>query len=297
MKENIPVQHRTVPSILHYILSLLTKKQACPRPAIRIQNIAFPPHHLDKPGDQPKCKGFALVVLTSDQDRDFLLDRWPWDRSRSQSDCGEDGHASEVEEAVKFGFRTLSKAKWDEFREEYLAYRQQLLDEINTYEDAEAPVSVLPDPNLAPSSSSQDIKLDSDGRARPQDDIRSPSPPPIIHPASPYPPNCLVFARNLHSETNKTTLRKLFSTALTPSRDGLDYVDYNKGMDSVRSFWCVYSPKYLIFPSVICVLRHRNMHRFLSATLETTNIHSLRVWTILERLPMPSWGQSRRNWW
>ena len=295
LKENIPVQHRTVPSILNYILSLLPEKQACPTPAIRIQNVAFPPHHLDKPGDQPKCRGFALVVLASDQDKDFLLERWPWDRSRSQSDCEEDGHVPEVEEAVKFGFRTLSKARWSELKEEYLAYRQQLLDEINTHEDAEVSISVLLDPSLAPSSSSQDVKLDSGGRAH-QEDMRSPSPPPIIHPSSPYPPNCLVFARNLHPETNKTTLRKLFSTALTPSMDGLDYVDYNKGMDSVRFFFGVFIRRNIYLSpwdsSVICVLRHQNMHRFLSATLETIDAHSLEVWTILERLPIPSWGQS-----
>ena len=162
LKENIPVQHRTVPSVLHYILSILPEKQTSPIPPIRVQNIAFPPHHLDKPGDHPKCKGFALVVLASDQDKDFLLDRWPWDRSRSQSDYGKDGHIPEVKEAIKFGFRTLSKARWSEFKEEYLAYRQQLLDEINMHEDAEASASVLPDPNLAPSSSSQDVRLDLD---------------------------------------------------------------------------------------------------------------------------------------
>jgi len=55
--------------------------------------------------------------------------------------------------------------------------------------------------------------------------------------ASPYPLNCLVFVRNIHPETNKTTLRKLFSTAFgvassNNQAEGLDYVDFTKGMDS-----------------------------------------------------------------
>ncbi|KAG1801952.1 uncharacterized protein BJ212DRAFT_1304942, partial [Suillus subaureus] len=44
-----------------------------------------------------------------------------------------------------------------------------------------------------------------------------------------------VFARNLHLETNKTTLRALFATAFGSSPvnpAGIDYVDFNKGMDS-----------------------------------------------------------------
>ncbi|KAI0758042.1 hypothetical protein C8Q74DRAFT_1302771 [Fomes fomentarius] len=33
-------------------------------------------------------------------------------------------------EAVKCGFHVLSKARWDELKEEYVVYRQRLLDEI-----------------------------------------------------------------------------------------------------------------------------------------------------------------------
>ena len=63
-----------------------------------------------------------------------------------------------------------------------------------------------------------------------------------IHFNSTYPPGCLVFLRNVHPETNKTTLRGLFLHARRPigievgkkdDDDGLDYLDYTKGMDSV----------------------------------------------------------------
>ena len=53
-----------------------------------------------------------------------------------------------------------------------------------------------------------------------------------------YPPDCLVFVRNLHPDTNKTTLKVLFSQAF-PSGDRekglIDYVDFTKGLDTVRS--------------------------------------------------------------
>ena len=50
-----------------------------------------------------------------------------------------------------------------------------------------------------------------------------------------------MFVRNVHPETNKTTLRSLFLHARGPTGievgkkddDGLDYLDYTKGMDCV----------------------------------------------------------------
>ena len=60
--------------------------------------------------------------------------------------------------------------------------------------------------------------------------------------SAPFPPGCLVFVRNVHPETNKTTLKTLFSAhafgrdssaASSSSAVAIDYVDYNKGMTSV----------------------------------------------------------------
>ena len=58
-----------------------------------------------------------------------------------------------------------------------------------------------------------------------------------------YPQGCLVFVRNVHPETNKTTLRALFSQAFYDSEsseisgDVVDYVDFNKGSETVRVFY------------------------------------------------------------
>jgi hypothetical protein len=54
---------------------------------------------------------------------------------------------------------------------------------------------------------------------------------------APFPPGCLLFVRNVHPQTNRTTVRALLSQALVRkgmSADNVDYVDYTKGMDTVR---------------------------------------------------------------
>ena len=74
--------------------------------------------------------------------------------------------------------------------------------------------------------------------------------------------------RNIHLDTNKTTLKSLFPQAF---QDGgsLDYVDFNRGMDTVRvrlhitylfftmqdTETCLFS----LYASVIFVSRHRTM--------------------------------------
>ena len=53
-------------------------------------------------------------------------------------------------------------------------------------------------------------------------------------PAALFPPGCLVFVRNVHPGTNKTTLRALLAAHAPAAAPALDYVDYTKGMVSVR---------------------------------------------------------------
>ena len=183
-----------------------------------VQNIWLPPHAHDKPGDLPKCKGFALITLSSPEQAEELTRRWPWNARRT--DLHDIPDTPETQEAIKFGFRTMARVRWDELREEYLAYRRTLLDalayaeqehednvEVSTIasEEPTAPLSVIPH--------------------LPTTDL-----------SSPYPQGCLVFVRNIHPETNKTTLRSLFSQAFANSDisdAGVDYVDFSKGMDTV----------------------------------------------------------------
>ncbi|KAI0920790.1 hypothetical protein AcW1_005034 [Taiwanofungus camphoratus] len=223
--ENIPPQHRTISKIYRFTCSLL---EGSPSSSRLIQNIWLPPHHLDKPGDQPKCKGFVLVTFAETVNVETLLTQWPWYPRRANTVNVD--HLREAHEAVKFGFRTLSKARWDQLKEEYLVYRQRLLDQITRAETAE---EIETAEDLGTQSIMQSSSA-TNGFIQVQ-----PALPDAVDLSSLYPPSCLVLVRNVHPETNKTTLRTLFSQAFQTfpqeqrvNEDALDYVDFNKGIDS-----------------------------------------------------------------
>ena len=154
----------------------------------------------------------------------MFLKKWPWKPSLQSpkiNDLKLAEDSLEEKEASKFGFRTLPKVRWDELNQEYLAYSQRLIEEL-------ADVHEPPDIGT---------NFDVRGTAGVFPEDSDPPPPRnVTTMSSSYPFGCLVFARNLHPETNKTTLRALFTTALKSSPldpGGLDYIDFNKGMDSV----------------------------------------------------------------
>jgi hypothetical protein len=231
-QENIPAQFRTISGIARFALALLSEKPIADPQQTRIQAISLPAHHQDKPGDQPTCKGFAIIVLASKDDAENLQTEWPWSRTAlKESKIDTASRSAEFQEAAKFGFRTLSKVRWEELREEYLAFRSRLVEEINASEDAGPMVAVPSVPQLAPQQD-QYAPLSKDPPIEPNYST--------VNLASPYPTNSLIFVRNIHPETNKTTLHKFFATAYQESldsgeiqNDGLDYIDFSKGMDSV----------------------------------------------------------------
>jgi len=190
---------------------------------------------------------------------DFVLRGWPWEPVPESENQNKEASA-EICEAAKFGFRVLSKSRWDQLKEEYIAYRGKLLEEIIEAQDAEVTVPVpLKDTHKSVHGPS----------SRSSTDALSKASDPTIDLSSPYPLNCLVFVRNIHPETNKTTLRTLFSTSFKKpitnnelQGDGLDYVDFNKGMDSVRRSHLRPSIVLLISSSVICDSPHPAMHKF-----------------------------------
>ena len=221
MQENIPPQYRTLAGIIKVIIGLLPQSENVPEQH-RIQRIVLPPHYRDKPTDHPKCKGFALITLRDLQDVKSLLDDWPWEPCSVRIKRAENSSLDVdiANEATKFGVRAISKKRWEELKDEYLAYQRRLLDELIAHNE---------ESNILP----QERNIE-------DDEFYSSAPAPTAPPSEslvkttldfPYPIDCLVFVRNVHPETNKTTLRKLFTTAF--DGDGLDYVDFNKGMDSV----------------------------------------------------------------
>jgi hypothetical protein len=157
--------------------------------------------------------------------------------------------------ATKFGLRILTKARWEELRAEYLLYRQELVDEINMFQD-DGEGSVGKKGYVGEIHDQEEFE---DPRRTNQIQVQKRAHIPSrstrssatmtndsvdiagIQSNSTYPPGCLVFVRNVHPETNKTTLRNLFlhaigSTGVEVGKkddDGLDYLDYTKGMDCV----------------------------------------------------------------
>ena len=265
MQENIPIQYRSIPGISRFTQLLLAHSVASegmsdhPTPT-RVQHVSLPPHHQDKAGDQPVCKGFALVTLQTQDDVEKLTQAWNWDRDEVNDETGEETEIAK--EALKFGFRTLPKARWDELKAEYLLYRTQLVDEINKFQDDSdaalgqivggTSLSMLSDgEETRPLNLARKMKRQSEKVAEVVNEAEEANTlnyehqtrdygNPVIDQWSPYPYGCLLFAKNVHPETNKTTLRALFSQAfkaascLDNTGDALDYVDFNKGMDTVR---------------------------------------------------------------
>ncbi|CDO77216.1 hypothetical protein BN946_scf184747.g29 [Trametes cinnabarina] len=256
--ECIPLAHRLVPGIYHfatYLLGMTTSEQSL---TTRIQAVSLPSHHLDRPGDVPKPKGFAFVTFADENDAARLAADWPWlprhapSPSHSDSSTHGDG-ALLAHDASKFGFRVLRKARWDELKEEYLSYRQRLLDQAAAKPSQSTSAQHAPAHRLSASADQRHFSLDGAQHtdAKPRSRGADPSPPGLSAEdgsrnalaqspfgyASPFPPGCLVYVRNVHPETNKTTLRPLFGThgfgaSAAATSSALDYVDYSKGMNS-----------------------------------------------------------------
>ena len=210
-QENIPHPFRSIVGICNLLHALLN---ACNV----VQHILFPPHHQDPPDAVPKCKGFALVTLSEPAVVSHLLSRFPYDSESAPVPTNNDVSSDEESEARKAGFRTLSKERWETLQAEYAEYRESLLRRVA----ADASTATNPVPNKSKSVHDP-----------PDEPERAPTlaaKPP--QPQS-YPPGCVLFARHVPSDTNKTALRAHFS-ALIADAGALDYVDYTKGLDSVR---------------------------------------------------------------
>lgn len=235
-QERIPTQYRSIPGVLRLIANLLPGVSTI-HPMTRIQRVALPTHHQDKPGDIPIFKDFCLVTLASVEDAEFLTNQWQWNRNTAGgTDEGEvKGELEVAKEATRFGFRALKKADWERLKEEYLSYRARLIQEINEYEDGQAETQTVRKREREDEAVGAQIQQHSGN-----DTIQFPPKPIPLSPNAPYPYGCLVFVRNIHPETNKTTLRALFSSLFqrealgegTLKKDGLDYIDFNKGVDS-----------------------------------------------------------------
>lgn len=223
----MPPQYRTVGGIARFAESLLSETDADAGPSFLVQRVTLPPHYLDNPGDVPKCKGYALVTFSTQSDLEAVLAAWPWKRSSVP-----DNASPIVKEAHKCGLRAISKARWDALNEEYLAYKQSLVEEVARTETEMRRLEQGPSDRHHHRE-----ELTALPQPHTQTQMQTAS-------SSPYPFDCLVFVRNVHPDTNKTMLKSLFAQAFQDQDGvgphghaptaGLDYVDFNKGMDTVR---------------------------------------------------------------
>ncbi|KJA29702.1 hypothetical protein HYPSUDRAFT_125971 [Hypholoma sublateritium FD-334 SS-4] len=268
--ENIPVQYRSLPGTLKLVKTLLAYAPSPSSLRPRIQNIIFPRHHRDQSTSLPVCKGFALVTLTFLQDVNYILRKCPWETLQAKADSKATENRSQVfEDVTRFGFRSTSKERWDALKADYLLYRQRLIEEINEAQGKEQvsrrqlETTSLPVPESSvhvSSSHDRNEKHSVKGKGK---DVHIPAhaaavEAPKIHANSLYPPGCLVFVRHLHPDTNKTTLRALFAHAWSRDAgasssgkptDGIDYLDFMKGMDSchIRLSTPVHAQKFVAY--------------------------------------------------
>lgn len=195
-----------------------------------VQSILFPPHHQDSPDAIPKCKGFALVTFSGLSDASHLATHFPYHNRENDisADRDDDDPSAEEREVRKAGFRTLTMEHWETLQAEYVEYRDALLGRIAASSSASASCSTAPTALI--STTPGDNFTDASAEAR----LRHASE------ALPnFPPGCVIFARHVPQDTNKTALRALFSALLADSSTtALDYVDYTKGLDAVRLPLC-----------------------------------------------------------
>jgi hypothetical protein len=215
-----------------------------------VQNILFPPHRQDSPDALPKCKGFALVTLSEPSSVSHLLTHFPYHNRASNcsaDDDGDDDPSEEEREARKAGFRTLSKERWETMQAEYIEYRDALLSRIAASSSPSASCSVA-QPASTPAAPA-DKYTDTSCQAHLQHASGA---------SQNFPPGCVIFVRHVPQDTNKTALRALFSALLVDSTTtALDYVDYTKGLDTVR----------LPFPCSLCPCLIRLISRTVLSTV------------------------------
>jgi len=229
--ENVPLPFRSTVGISKLLSKLLPQDNSSSSLGnnLLIQSIVFPPHHQDSPDAVPKCKGFALVTFSEPSATSHLLAYFPFHKRNASAD---DGNAqSEELEARKAGFRTLSKVRWDALQSEYAEYRETLL-RLIAESSSSAPASAAPLSTKPPSTAPADKARHTSTNQLPCEEIvntRATESPPR------YPPGCVIFARHVPQDTNKTALRARFSSLLGGADDdttALDYVDYTKGLDN-----------------------------------------------------------------
>ncbi|KAF9534609.1 hypothetical protein CPB83DRAFT_888588 [Crepidotus variabilis] len=277
--ENIPSEYRKLPEIAKLLILLLPPLMSAQNEVTRVQHVHLPSHHQDEPEDIPYCKGFALVTFSFQEDVEYFLRRWPWEkvqapakapealnrnrRSRSSSQEESESDAEKKEEreprrgrsgrpeaelARSRGLRVCTKTRWEELRQEYLAYGQRLVEELAQEQDAKTNVESKDGAQVVPAAESlNDMLYDTKAALFVKEEGKSVKTKPTETTRGKkrnheeietqdisgrgYPLGCMVLVRNLHFATNKTALRSIFKRPWKDDTTTVTYVDYAKCME------------------------------------------------------------------
>ncbi|KAG9083059.1 hypothetical protein FS749_006328 [Ceratobasidium sp. UAMH 11750] len=231
--ERVPPTIRSVWALYHYITTLAhTSHPNEQHPESQVvQDVFVPaaePAIVERPLDTTqRFRGQAFVVFSTLELAQAFSKRWTWDlptRSNGALDLGKQtagnwNTGDAVTAAMASGFRSITKARWDKLKSEYLDHQTRVLRQ---------------NPKSKRRPPTHDEQSTSSLAQAPVPSTTHPKPSRATHPP-PFPPGILVFVRRLHPETNKTTLKTLFGHAFPDGLgDNIEYLDFQKGVDSAH---------------------------------------------------------------
>ncbi|KAF8602637.1 hypothetical protein BDV93DRAFT_545262 [Ceratobasidium sp. AG-I] len=249
--ERIPTTVRSIWALYHYATVLGRAAVSEPdAPSQIVQDVFVPtaePSVVGPPSSGvQRFRGQAFVVFSSPELARSFSERWVWSpppvSERKHEEKSGDAKGAEswttkaaVEAAMISGLRSLARARWDELKSEYLEHQARVLRQGPKRQHnnhAPTPSTSTTTPN-EPSSQTNTVQAPST-----QNVTQAPVPirPQQYAPAPTFPPGILAFARRLHPETNKTTLKTLFGRAFEGEggAEAIEYLDFQKGVDSAH---------------------------------------------------------------
>ncbi|CUA67836.1 hypothetical protein RSOLAG22IIIB_03266 [Rhizoctonia solani] len=220
--ERVPPSVRSIWALYHFISALVSPDQE--QQVVLDVLIPTAEPSLVTPAHSARFRGQAFVVFATEELANTFCKRWGWNASRDTSVTkhpelkpSERWNKDLAEEvAGTCGFRSLSKPQWDKLKAEYLEHQACVLKQAPRRPKIDKPTPADA-PNIpAPAPAPQPNQISTPRSA--------PRPPP-------FPPGILVFIKRLNPETNKTTLKTLFSRG---APNGVEYIDFQKGIDSAH---------------------------------------------------------------
>ncbi|KAF8681412.1 hypothetical protein RHS04_02935 [Rhizoctonia solani] len=223
--ERVPQSIRSVWSLYHFISAFFSSEES---ECQVVHDILIPTAEPSLINPQPgRFRGQAFVVFATYELAQTFCKRWVWNAPHGTGSDKQpefksgnqwNKEAAEVT-AESSGFRSLSKPQWDKLKAEYLEHQARIL--------KQGPRRPKTDKRCNDSTSDTAVPIPTPARPPRQ----APAPRQVESRPPPFPPGILVFVKRIHPETNKTTLKNLFTRG---APNGVEYIDFQKGIDSAH---------------------------------------------------------------